>query len=397
MAASCRGLDPPPVKPGSPGRPVPGYRHRRAGCRWRARPGRRAGRHRRAPAAATRHARRRSGTTTSAASRRTSRATRAGISPATAGTSTRTAISSSWAASTTSSTWPAIASRPARWRRSSRPTRTSPSAPCSACPTSCAARCRSASSCSRRAPSATRSEMRDELVALVRERIGPGRLLPRRPRRRAPAEDALRQDPALDDARHRSRPRLRPPRDDRRPGHHRGDRRDARPAGLRARTRARARGARAARSARPRAARPAACARRRGSRPRPRPAGAAQGGAAQPPAWCGRARRTARERLPTAAQSAPVVHEAVRAAGGEVAAAPPGGRRSRRPCPASSARADPRAPRRGRAADRATAVRPPRRLHRRLLVPGARDLLAQVAHRAGARAAGPRPRRARTT
>ena len=26
MAASCRGLDPPPVKPGSPGRPVPGYR-----------------------------------------------------------------------------------------------------------------------------------------------------------------------------------------------------------------------------------------------------------------------------------------------------------------------------------------------------------------------------------
>ena len=51
------------------------------------------------------------------------------------------------------------------------------------------------------------AELRDELVALVRERVGAGRLLPRRPRRRAPAEDALGQDPARDDARDRRRPR----------------------------------------------------------------------------------------------------------------------------------------------------------------------------------------------
>ena len=68
-------------------------------------------------------------------------------------------------------------------------------------------------------------ELRDELVALVRERIGAGRLLPRRARRRAPAEDALGQDPARDDARHRGGPRLRAAGHDRRPGDPRRDRR----------------------------------------------------------------------------------------------------------------------------------------------------------------------------
>ena len=57
-----------------------------------------------------------------------------------------------------------------------------------------------------------------------------GRLLPRRTRRRTPAEDALGQDPALDDARHRSGPRLRAAGHDRRPGDHRRDRRRAGPA-----------------------------------------------------------------------------------------------------------------------------------------------------------------------
>ena len=94
MAASCRGLDPPPVKSGSPSLPVPGYRidildgdgERASRAASRA-PSPCACRCRPAPC-------RRSGTTTSAAWRPTSRAIPAGTSRATAGTSTRTATCS---------------------------------------------------------------------------------------------------------------------------------------------------------------------------------------------------------------------------------------------------------------------------------------------------------------
>ena len=78
---------------------------------------------------------RRCGTTTSGSASRTCRATRATTSPATAATSTRTATSTSWAAPTTSSTSPGTACPPARWRRCSPATPTSPSAPSSACTT----------------------------------------------------------------------------------------------------------------------------------------------------------------------------------------------------------------------------------------------------------------------
>ena len=107
----------------------PGLRRARARRRRR---GRRRGRHRRdrdPAAAAARHAR------DAVAGRRALRllvphdATPGTTSPATAARSTRTATSTSWGASTTSSTSPATGSRRGRWRRSSRRTPTSPSAP----------------------------------------------------------------------------------------------------------------------------------------------------------------------------------------------------------------------------------------------------------------------------
>ena len=49
----------------------------------------------------------------------------------------------------------------------------------------------------RRAPTAMPRKLRDELVALVREAIGPVACFRDAPRGRAPAEDALGQDPAL--------------------------------------------------------------------------------------------------------------------------------------------------------------------------------------------------------
>ena len=82
-----------------------------------------------------------------------------------------------------------------------------------------------------RAPSATPRELRDELVALVRERIGPvacfrdARVVARLPKTRS--GKILRAH----DARHRRGPRLRAAGDDRRPGDHRRDRRRARRAG----------------------------------------------------------------------------------------------------------------------------------------------------------------------
>ena len=63
------------------------------------------------------------------------RDTRASTSPATARAATRTATSGSWAASTTCSTSPAIASAPPRWKARSSAIPTSPKPPSSAAPT----------------------------------------------------------------------------------------------------------------------------------------------------------------------------------------------------------------------------------------------------------------------
>ena len=66
---------------------------------------------------------------TSASARATSPSSPATTRPPTPASWTRTAISTSWAAPTTSSTSPAIGSRPAAWRRCWPRTRTSPNAP----------------------------------------------------------------------------------------------------------------------------------------------------------------------------------------------------------------------------------------------------------------------------
>ena len=129
IAANLRGLEPLPIKAGSPSVPVPGWdvrmldEHGRGGAR------RHRGRDLRASCRCRRARCRRCGTTTSGSWRRTSRPSTATTCPATAGTSTRTATCSSWAAPTTSSTSPATGSRPARWRRCSPSTPPSPSAP----------------------------------------------------------------------------------------------------------------------------------------------------------------------------------------------------------------------------------------------------------------------------
>ena len=147
IAANPVGLGILPIKLGSPTVPMPGYEMTvvdealpsRAGrerwarswssCRCR-------------PAAC-----RPSTGRTSGCARATSRSSPAITRPPTRATSTRTAISTSWAAPTTSSTSPATASRPAAWRRSSPPIRTSPNARCSASRTRSRASSPAASSC----------------------------------------------------------------------------------------------------------------------------------------------------------------------------------------------------------------------------------------------------------
>jgi propionyl-CoA synthetase len=145
ICANLRGLDPMPIKPGSPTVPVPGYDVGVLDERGRPGPGRRARsasgcRCRRGPC-------RRCGRTTSATSRRTCPRTRGGTCPGTAATSTRTATSSSWAAPTTSSTSRATGCRPGRWRRCSPSTRRWRSAPSSGWRTSSRGRSRAGSSC----------------------------------------------------------------------------------------------------------------------------------------------------------------------------------------------------------------------------------------------------------
>ena len=158
MAASCRGLDPPPVKSGSPSLPVPGYRIARPRRRGRRGPARRS--RARSPCACP---------------------CRPGTLPTLWNDDERCVASylaryPGWyltgdgghidedgylfvmgriddvinVAGHRLST-----GRDGGGRR--RRTRTSPSARCSASPTNCAARCRSAWSCSRPAPSATRA------------------------------------------------------------------------------------------------------------------------------------------------------------------------------------------------------------------------------------------------
>ena len=118
IAANCLGLEPLPVKPGSPTKPVPGYDVRDP---------RRDGR---AAAAASKEGAvvirlpLPPGHAADALERRralrrdaTSRQFPGYYAPATAATSTRTATSTSWGASTTSSTSPATACRPGRWRQ----------------------------------------------------------------------------------------------------------------------------------------------------------------------------------------------------------------------------------------------------------------------------------------
>ena len=107
------------------------------------------------------------------ASKATSPSFPATTRPPTPASRTRTAISSSWAAPTTSSTSPATGSRPAAWRRCSPPTPTSPNAPCSASRTSSRAKCRAASSCSNPASTRPPTEIEKECIALIREKIGP--------------------------------------------------------------------------------------------------------------------------------------------------------------------------------------------------------------------------------
>ena len=105
-----------PTTPGSATRPLPGRDRRRGDARGRAGA---AGR-RRVPGAETalaRHAAHHLWRPASAMRTNTGRRFPACTSPATARARTRTAISGSWAASTTSSTSPAIASAPWKWNR----------------------------------------------------------------------------------------------------------------------------------------------------------------------------------------------------------------------------------------------------------------------------------------
>jgi acyl-coenzyme A synthetase/AMP-(fatty) acid ligase len=111
--------------------------HRRHAGLRRARAGRglprgaagHARRHLHQAAACRRAACRPCGTPTSASGRAISRPIPAIIRRRTPATATRTAISTSWPAPTTSSTWPATACRPGPWRKRCRGTRTSPNAP----------------------------------------------------------------------------------------------------------------------------------------------------------------------------------------------------------------------------------------------------------------------------
>ena len=87
------------------------------------------GRHRHQAAAASRARCRPSGRRTSGSRNPISRSIPATTTPRMPAISTRTAISGSWAAPTTSSTSPATVSRPAAWRRCWPPIRRSPNAP----------------------------------------------------------------------------------------------------------------------------------------------------------------------------------------------------------------------------------------------------------------------------
>ena len=95
-----------------------------------------------------RRACRRCGSRTSASGKAISTNFPAITKPRTPASRTRTAISSSWGAPTTSSMSRAIGSPPAAWRRCCRRTATSPNAPSSASRTRSKAKCRAASSCS---------------------------------------------------------------------------------------------------------------------------------------------------------------------------------------------------------------------------------------------------------
>ncbi|XUJ37358.1 AMP-binding protein [Bradyrhizobium japonicum] len=148
IAGNPVGLGMLPVKHGSPTVPMPGYQvdvvdeaarqsaptpsaRSSSSCRCR------------------RGAYRRCGIRTRASRTPTSLNSPATTKPRTPATRMRTAMSSSWAAPTTSSMSPATGSPPAAWRRFWPRIRTSPNVPCSASRTRSRARCPAASWCSR--------------------------------------------------------------------------------------------------------------------------------------------------------------------------------------------------------------------------------------------------------
>ena len=220
IAANLRGLEPMPIKPGSPSVPVPGYdvqvldERGAAGARRRPRVRSASGCRCRPAPCPTLWQRRRA--LRRRLPRRPSTAT---TSPATAGCSTRTATSSSWAAPTTCSTSPGTGSRPGRSRQRSPGTRPSPSARSSGSPTSFKGQVprgprRRSRPGSTRAATASGSAPSSCSGCATRWARSP-RLQPGRHRRR-PAEDPLGQDPAQDHARDGRR------QDADRAGHHRG-------------------------------------------------------------------------------------------------------------------------------------------------------------------------------
>ena len=119
IAGNPLGLGMLPVKHGSPTVPMPGYDVRIVDEAVQGSAGRQDGLDRRQAAAAARHACRRCGSRTSASGKATSPSSPATTRPPTPASWTRTATCSSWAAPTTSSTSRGIGSRPAAWRRCS--------------------------------------------------------------------------------------------------------------------------------------------------------------------------------------------------------------------------------------------------------------------------------------
>ena len=120
--------------------------------------------------------------------------------------STRTAISPSSGGPTTSSTSPAIACRPAAWRKWSPRTRTSPNARCSA---SRMAEIKGETPCGflvlKAGVNRPPEEIEKEVVKLVRDRIGPVAAFKTRDRRAPPAQNPLGQDLARHDKEDRRR------------------------------------------------------------------------------------------------------------------------------------------------------------------------------------------------